>query len=101
MTHLLIIGGSDAGISAARRAREVNPDTQVTDTQVTDTQVTDTQATVVVADCFVKPKGFRPPFALNGQPAPSDQEAAARMRARHLNTDRSFVERRTGKFKGR
>jgi NADPH-dependent 2,4-dienoyl-CoA reductase/sulfur reductase-like enzyme len=37
MSHLLIIGGSDAGISAALRAREVNPKVDVT---------------VVVADSF-------------------------------------------------
>jgi NADPH-dependent 2,4-dienoyl-CoA reductase/sulfur reductase-like enzyme len=28
--HLLIIGGSDAGISAALRARELDPNTEVT-----------------------------------------------------------------------
>ena len=30
MTHLAIIGGSDAGISAALRARELDPTTDVT-----------------------------------------------------------------------
>ncbi len=30
MSHLLVIGGSDAGISAALRAREINPDWEVT-----------------------------------------------------------------------
>ncbi|HEY0246848.1 MAG TPA: FAD-dependent oxidoreductase [Gryllotalpicola sp.] len=30
MTHLLVVGGSDAGISAALRARELDPETDVT-----------------------------------------------------------------------
>ncbi len=30
MTHLLVIGGSDAGISAALRAREISPSTEIT-----------------------------------------------------------------------
>jgi len=44
--HLIAIGGSDAGISAALRARELNPDTEVT---------------VVVADAF-------PNFSICGIP---------------------------------
>ena len=46
MTHLVAVGGSDAGISAALRARELDPDTEVT---------------VVVADAY-------PNFSICGIP---------------------------------
>lgn len=46
MTHLAIVGGSDAGISAALRARQLDPDTEVT---------------VVVADAY-------PNFSICGIP---------------------------------
>lgn len=46
MTHLLIIGGSDAGITAALRVREVDPAVEVT---------------VVVADAF-------PNYSISGLP---------------------------------
>ena len=46
MTHLVAIGGSDAGISAALRARELDPETEVT---------------VVVADAY-------PNFSICGIP---------------------------------
>lgn len=52
MTHLLIIGGSDAGISAALRAREVNPTVEVT---------------VVVADSFPNFSICGLPFYLSGE----------------------------------
>jgi len=52
MTHLLIIGGSDAGISAALRAREVNPAVEVT---------------VVVADRFPNYSICGLPFYLSGE----------------------------------
>ena len=50
--HLLIIGGSDAGISAARRAREVDPAVEVT---------------VVVADAFPNYSICGLPFYLSGE----------------------------------
>jgi NADPH-dependent 2,4-dienoyl-CoA reductase/sulfur reductase-like enzyme len=50
--HLLIIGGSDAGISAARRAREVNPAWEVT---------------VVVADRYPNYSICGLPFWLGGE----------------------------------
>jgi len=52
MTHLLIIGGSDAGISAALRAREVNAAAAVT---------------VVVADAFPNYSICGLPFFLSGE----------------------------------
>ncbi len=52
MTHLLIIGGSDAGISAALRAREVDPAIEVT---------------VVVADAFPNYSICGLPFYLSGE----------------------------------
>ncbi|MCX7595575.1 MAG: FAD-dependent oxidoreductase, partial [Fischerella sp.] len=52
MTHLLIIGGSDAGISAALRARELNSSVDVT---------------VVVADSFPNYSICGIPFYLSGE----------------------------------
>lgn len=52
MTHLLVIGGSDAGINAALRAREVNPTVD---------------ATVVVADSFPNFSICGLPFYLSGE----------------------------------
>jgi NADPH-dependent 2,4-dienoyl-CoA reductase/sulfur reductase-like enzyme len=52
MTHLLIIGGSDAGISAALRAREVDSAVEVT---------------VVVADAFPNYSICGLPFYLSGE----------------------------------
>lgn len=52
MTHLLIIGGSDAGISAALRAREVDPTMGVT---------------VLVADAFPNYSICGLPFSLSGK----------------------------------
>jgi NADPH-dependent 2,4-dienoyl-CoA reductase/sulfur reductase-like enzyme len=52
MAQLLIVGGSDAGISAALRAREANPDTQVT---------------VVVADSFPNFSICGLPFYISGE----------------------------------
>lgn len=52
MNHLLIIGGSDAGISAALRAREVNPDWE---------------ATVLVADAYPNFSICGLPFFLSGE----------------------------------
>jgi NADPH-dependent 2,4-dienoyl-CoA reductase/sulfur reductase-like enzyme len=52
MMHLLIIGGSDAGISAALRAREVDPAVEVT---------------VVVADAFPNYSICGLPFYLSGE----------------------------------
>ena len=52
MPHLLIIGGSDAGISAALRARELNPSFEVT---------------VVVADAFANYSICGLPFFLSGE----------------------------------
>ena len=52
MTRLLILGGSDAGISAALRAREVDPSTQVA---------------VVVADSFPNYSICGLPFYLSGE----------------------------------
>jgi NADPH-dependent 2,4-dienoyl-CoA reductase/sulfur reductase-like enzyme len=52
MPHLLIIGGSDAGISAALRAREVNPAFDVT---------------VVVADGYLNYSICGLPFWLSGE----------------------------------
>jgi NADPH-dependent 2,4-dienoyl-CoA reductase/sulfur reductase-like enzyme len=54
LSRLLIIGGSDAGISAALRAREVNPDFDVT---------------VVVADRFPNYSICGLPFFLSGEVA--------------------------------
>jgi NADPH-dependent 2,4-dienoyl-CoA reductase/sulfur reductase-like enzyme len=52
MTRLLILGGSDAGVSAALRAREVDPPTQVA---------------VVVADSFPNYSICGLPFYLSGE----------------------------------
>ena len=52
MTHLLLIGGSDAGISAALRAREVDSTVEVT---------------VVVADAFPNYSICGLPFYLSGE----------------------------------
>lgn len=52
MTHLLIIGGSDAGISAALRAKELDPNIDVT---------------VVVADSFPNYSICGLPFFLSGE----------------------------------
>lgn len=52
MTHLLIVGGSDAGISAALRAREVDPGAEVT---------------VLVADEFPNYSICGLPFFLSGE----------------------------------
>ncbi len=52
MTRLLILGGSDAGISAALRAREIDPSTQVA---------------VVVADSFPNYSLCGLPFYLSGE----------------------------------
>src|SRR3990172_12844921 len=52
MTRLLIIGGSDAGISAALRAREVDPSVNVT---------------VVVADAFPNYSICGLPFYVSGE----------------------------------
>lgn len=52
MTHLVIIGGSDAGISAALRARELNPTVQVT---------------MIVADAFPNYSICGLPFYLSGE----------------------------------
>lgn len=54
MTRLLILGGSDAGISAALRAREVDPSTQVA---------------VVIADSFPNYSICGLPFYLSGEVA--------------------------------
>ena len=54
MPHLLIVGGSDAGISAALRAREVNPEFEVT---------------VVVADRYPNYSICGLPFWLGGEVA--------------------------------
>jgi NADPH-dependent 2,4-dienoyl-CoA reductase/sulfur reductase-like enzyme len=50
--HLLIVGGSDAGISAGLRARELAPDTQVT---------------LVIADAFANYSICGLPFFLSGE----------------------------------
>jgi NADPH-dependent 2,4-dienoyl-CoA reductase/sulfur reductase-like enzyme len=52
MGHLVIVGGSDAGISAALRAREIDPTTEVT---------------VVVADTFPNFSICGLPFYLSGE----------------------------------
>ncbi|HEY7127020.1 MAG TPA: hypothetical protein VH540_23990 [Ktedonobacterales bacterium] len=52
MTHLLIVGGSDAGISAALRAREVDQSVKVT---------------VVVADAYPNYCTCGLPFFLSGE----------------------------------
>ena len=44
--HLVMIGGSDAGISAALRARELDPDADVT---------------VVLEDAYPAPSAHAPP----------------------------------------
>jgi NADPH-dependent 2,4-dienoyl-CoA reductase/sulfur reductase-like enzyme len=55
MTHLAIVGGSDAGISAALRARELDPDTEVT---------------VVVADAYPNFSICGIPYYFTGEVAP-------------------------------
>jgi NADPH-dependent 2,4-dienoyl-CoA reductase/sulfur reductase-like enzyme len=60
MAHLLIIGGSDAGISAALRAREVDPTTTVT---------------MLVADAFPNYSICGLPFYLSGEVADWQQLA--------------------------
>ena len=55
MTHLIAIGGSDAGISAALRARELDPDTDVT---------------VVVADEYPNFSICGIPYYFTGEVAP-------------------------------
>ncbi|MHA2788538.1 FAD-dependent oxidoreductase [Corynebacterium sp. S7] len=55
MTHLVIVGGSDAGISAALRARELSPSTEVT---------------VVVADEFPNYSICGIPYYFTGEVAP-------------------------------
>ncbi len=60
MTRILIIGGSDAGISAAIRAREVDPGSEVT---------------VIVADRFPNYSVCGLPFWLSGEVADRDQLA--------------------------
>jgi len=62
MVHLLIVGGSDAGISAALRAREVDPALEVT---------------VVVADRFPNYSICGLPFYLSGE-APDWRDLAHR-----------------------
>ena len=52
MTNLVIIGGSDAGISASLRAKEVDPEIEVT---------------VIVADCFPNFSICGLPFYLSGE----------------------------------
>jgi NADPH-dependent 2,4-dienoyl-CoA reductase/sulfur reductase-like enzyme len=52
MTHIIIIGGSDAGISAALRAREIDPDAIVT---------------VIVSDSFPNYSICGLPFYLSGE----------------------------------
>lgn len=52
MQRILIIGGSDAGISAALRAKEVDPQFEVT---------------VVVADQYPNFSICGPPFYLSGK----------------------------------
>ena len=52
MTNLVIIGGSDAGISASLRAKEIDPEIDVT---------------VVVADCFPNYSICGLPFYLSGE----------------------------------
>lgn len=52
MSHLVIVGGSDAGISAARRAREVDPGVDIT---------------VIVADSFPNFSICGLPFYLSGE----------------------------------
>ncbi|NMP25233.1 FAD-dependent oxidoreductase, partial [Sulfobacillus harzensis] len=54
MSHILIIGGSDAGISAALRAREVDPTATVT---------------MLVADAFPNYSICGLPFYLSGEVA--------------------------------
>ena len=54
MTHILVIGGSDAGISAALRAREVDPTATVT---------------MLVADAFPNYSICGLPFYLSGEVA--------------------------------
>jgi NADPH-dependent 2,4-dienoyl-CoA reductase/sulfur reductase-like enzyme len=67
MAHLLIIGGSDAGISAALRARQVNPAWEVT---------------VVVADRFPNYSICGLPFWLGGEVA--DRHALAHRQAEDI-----------------
>ena len=52
MSHLMVIGGSDAGISAALRAREISPSTEIT---------------VLVADRFPNFSICGLPFLLSGE----------------------------------
>jgi NADPH-dependent 2,4-dienoyl-CoA reductase/sulfur reductase-like enzyme len=90
MAKLLVIGGSDAGISAALRARELNPDTQVT---------------VVVADSFPNFSICGLPFYISGEvpdwhrlahrTVDEIQEAGVQLRlnhvARRITPDRKTV----------
>jgi len=55
MTHIAVIGGSDAGISAALRARELDPDVEVT---------------VVVADAYPNYSICGIPYYFTGEVAP-------------------------------
>ena len=60
MSHLVIVGGSDAGISAALRARELEPSTR---------------ATLIVEDAFPNYSICGLPFYLSGEVADSQQLA--------------------------
>jgi NADPH-dependent 2,4-dienoyl-CoA reductase/sulfur reductase-like enzyme len=60
MSHLVIVGGSDAGISAALRARELEPSTRVT---------------LIVEDAFPNYSICGLPFYLSGEVADSQQLA--------------------------
>jgi NADPH-dependent 2,4-dienoyl-CoA reductase/sulfur reductase-like enzyme len=71
MTRLLILGGSDAGISAALRAREVDPSTQVA---------------VVVADSFPNYSICGLPFYLSGE-VPDYHELAHRTEEEIMDED--------------
>ncbi len=64
--HFLIIGGSDAGISAALRAREIAPDVEVT---------------VLLADAFPNFSICGLPFFLSGE-TPDWRDAGAQDRVR-------------------
>lgn len=55
MTHIAVIGGSDAGISAALRARELDPDVEVT---------------VIVADAYPNYSICGIPYYFTGEVAP-------------------------------
>jgi len=65
MTRLLVVGGSDAGIAAALRAREVDPDADVT---------------VLVADAYPNYSICGLPFFLSGE-TPDWRDLAHRTRA--------------------